>query len=140
MDDDFGLWEVIVSMFWFMLLVAWFWLILTILTDVFRNRDMSGWAKALWVLFIIVVPWLGALVYILVHGSSMQDRERQRAMDRDERMRGYQPPAARSSIAQELTDLADLHERGVLTTAEYEQAKAKALTMTSPADSSPAGR
>lgn len=140
MDDDFGLWEVLVSMFWFMLLVAWFWLILTILTDLFRNRDMSGWAKALWVLFIIVVPWLGALVYILVHGNSMQDRERQRAMDRDERMQAYQSPAARSSIAQELTDLADLHERGVLTTAEYEQAKAKALTMASPADSSSAGR
>lgn len=127
MDDDFGLWDVIVSMFWFMLLVAWFWLILSILADLFRDRDMSGWGKALWALFIIVVPWLGALVYLIARGGSMQERERQRALEQQANMRAYLPPQTEQGLSKELRELAELRDSGVLTPAEYEQAKAKAL-------------
>ena len=128
MDDDFGLWDVIVSMFWFMLLVAWFWLILNILSDLFRDRDLGGGAKALWALFIVVIPWLGALIYILVRGDSMHEREHQRALEQQEKMREYfQPPASEAGLSKELRDLAELRDKGVLTPAEYEQAKAKAL-------------
>lgn len=127
MDDDFGLWDVIVSMFWFMLLVAWFWLILSILADLFRDRDMSGWGKALWALFIIVVPWLGALIYLIARGGSMQERERQRALEHQASMRAYLQPQAEQGLSKELRELAELRDSGVLTPAEYEQAKAKAL-------------
>jgi Short C-terminal domain/Phospholipase_D-nuclease N-terminal len=128
MDDDFGLWDVIVSMFWFMLLVAWFWLILSILADLFRDRDMKGWGKALWALFIIVVPWLGALVYLLARGDSMHERERQRALDQQASMRAYMQPSTEAGLSKELRELAELRDSGVLTPAEYEQAKAKALS------------
>lgn len=127
MEDDFGLWDVIVSMFWFMLLVAWFWLIMSILSDLFRDRDLRGGAKALWALFIVVVPWLGVLIYILVRGDSMNAREHQRALERQESMRAFLQPTATPSISDQLRDLTELRDQGVLTPAEYEQAKAKAL-------------
>ena len=59
--DDFGLWDVFVSMFWFMLLFAWIWLLISILTDIFRDRELGGGGKALWTIFLIFLPWLGAL-------------------------------------------------------------------------------
>lgn len=127
MDDDFGLWDLIVAMFWFMLLVAWFWLIISILADLFRDRDLKGGAKALWTLFIIVVPWLGALVYILVRGDSMHERERERALEQQAQMRTYLQAPSQTGVSQELRELAELRDRGVLTPTEYEQAKAKAL-------------
>lgn len=128
MEDDFGLWDVIVSMFWFMLLVAWFWMIMNILGDLFRDRDLQGWAKALWALFIVVVPWLGVLIYILVRGDSMNAREHQRALDHRATMMAYQQSTTAPSISQQLQDLTEMRDLGVLTPAEYEQAKAKALT------------
>ena len=81
MADDFGLWDVFVSMFWFMLLFAWIWMIIAILTDIFRDRTLNGGAKALWALFIVVIPWLGALVYIFARGDSMNERNHQAALD-----------------------------------------------------------
>ncbi len=75
MQDDFGLWDVLVSMFWFMFLIIWIWMLISILADIFRDRDLGGGAKALWTLFIIVIPWLGALVYIFARGSSMHERQ-----------------------------------------------------------------
>ena len=128
MEDDFGLWEVIVSVFWFMLLVAWFWMIMNILADLFRDRELSGGAKALWALFIVVVPWLGVLIYILVRGDSMNAREQQRAKEHEASLRSYLQPTSTPGLAQQLRELAELRDSGVLTTAEYEQAKAKALT------------
>ncbi len=73
--DDFGLWDVIVSMFWFMLLFAWIWLLISILGDIFRDRTLGGGAKALWVLFLIFLPWLGALIYLIARGGSMHERQ-----------------------------------------------------------------
>lgn len=127
MEDDFGLWDVIVSMFWFMLLVAWFWMIMSILGDLFRDRDLPGGAKALWALFIVLVPWLGVLVYILVRGDSMNAREHQRALDHQANMQAFLQPTAAPSISDQLRELTELRDSGVLTPAEYEQAKAKAL-------------
>lgn len=128
MDDDFGFWDVIVSMFWFMLLVAWIWMIFHVLADLFRDRDLNGGAKALWALFIVIIPWLGVLIYILVRGDSMNAREQQRAREQQEYMRSYLQTAAGPGISQQLRELAELRDSGVLTPAEYEQAKAKALT------------
>jgi hypothetical protein len=64
-----------VSMLGFFLFVAWFWVLITVLSDIFRNKDMSGGTKALWVLFVIVIPWLGVLAYIIVHGDGITDRK-----------------------------------------------------------------
>jgi hypothetical protein len=58
-------WDILLSIFWFMLLFAWIWMLITILADIFRDHDLPGWRKAMWTLFIIVIPWLGALVYLV---------------------------------------------------------------------------
>jgi Phospholipase_D-nuclease N-terminal/Short C-terminal domain len=126
-----SLWDVLVSIFWFMLLFAWIWLLITILSDIFRDHSTSGGMKAVWVLFIIVLPWLGALVYLIARGGSMNERARAQAERQDQAFRQYVQQAASSSgtpsDADELVKLADLHDRGRLSQAEYEQAKAKVL-------------
>jgi hypothetical protein len=67
--------DVLMSMLGFFLFVAWFWVLITVLSDIFRSRDISGGIKALWVLFVIVIPWLGVLIYIVVHGEGITDRK-----------------------------------------------------------------
>ncbi len=128
MDDGFGLWDVFVSMFWFMLLFAWIWMIIAIFGDIFRDRELGGGAKALWTFFIIIVPWLGALVYLIVRGKSMNDRSAEIAKANDQNMRAYVRDAAGTpSTADELRKLVQLRDDGVLTPDDYEQAKAKVL-------------
>lgn len=132
MDNDFGLWEVIVSMFWFMLLIAWIWLIIAILADIFRDKELSGWWKAVWVFFLIILPWLGALIYLIARGGSMHERSVQQAARNEEQFRAYVQQAAGSgggggSTADELAKLADLKASGHLSDADYEAAKAKIL-------------
>lgn len=128
MEEGFGLWEVLVSTFWFMLLFAWIWLLIMILSDIFRDRELNGWAKALWTLFLIVVPWLGALVYLIVRGRSMTERAAKVAEERDTQMRAYVRDAAgTTSTAEELRKLAELRDSGAITPEDYEKAKAKTL-------------
>lgn len=128
MSSDFGLGDVIVSMFWFMLLVVWIWMIIAIFGDIFRDHELSGFAKALWTFFIIIIPWLGALVYLIVRGRSMNERALKAAKDRDEQMRSYVRDAAGStSTADELRKLNELRSEGVLSQEDYEKAKAKTL-------------
>jgi len=129
MTEDFDFWDVILSMFWFMLLVAWIWLIIAILGDIFRDRELNGGAKALWTLFLIFLPWLGALVYLLVRGNSMNARSVQAAQDHEESVRAYVRDAAgTTSTADELRKLAELRDGGVITPADYELAKSKVLS------------
>jgi len=128
MSDDFGLWDVIVSMLWFMLLIAWIWLFISILSDIFRDRSLSGGAKALWTLFLVVMPWIGALVYLIVRGSEMGERTVRDAQEREQQFRDYVQEAAGSKgVSGELRELAVLRDSGVLSPAEYEQAKQKVL-------------
>jgi hypothetical protein len=128
MDDGFGLWDVFISMFWFMLLFAWIWMIIAIFGDIFRDRELGGGAKALWTFFIIIVPWLGALVYLIVRGRSMNERSAEIAKANDQNMRAYVRDAAGTpSTADELRKLVQLRDDGVLTPDDYEQAKAKVL-------------
>ena len=127
MQDDFGLWDVVVSMFWFMLLMAWIWMIIAILSDIFRDHKLGGGAKAMWTLFIVLIPWLGALAYILVRGNSMNERSRQAAIDHQQSMRAYVQQTAGASVADELANLVTLRDNGTISAEEYEQAKAKVL-------------
>lgn len=127
--QDFGLWDVIVSTFWFMLLLAWIWLIISILGDIFRDRELSGGGKAMWTVFLIFLPWLGAIVYLIARGGSMNERSVQAAQANEERMRAYVKEAAGTrSVADQLSELVELRDSGVITGAEYEQARVKVLS------------
>jgi len=128
--DDFGLWDVMISVFWFMLLFAWFMLLFRIIGDVFRDDNLSGWGKAGWCTFLILLPWLGVLVYLIARGGSMNERAIKDAQEADARMRAYVQDAAGtggSSVSSELRDLAALRDAGTISPAEYEAAKAKVL-------------
>jgi hypothetical protein len=131
MDDDFGLWDVFVSTFWFMLLFAWIMLLFRIIGDIFRDDELSGGMKAFWTLFIILLPWLGVLVYLIARGGSMAERSIKEAQAADARTRAYIQEAAGSggggNVSAELRDLAALRDAGTITPQEYEQAKAKVL-------------
>jgi hypothetical protein len=128
--DDFGLWDVLVSMFWFTLLMTWVWMIIAILADIFRDPDLNGAAKAMWTAFIVLLPWLGAISYIFSRGNSMNERALQARSAQDAQMRALVHESVgttASSISAELRDLAQLRDDGVLSVAEYEQAKGKVL-------------
>jgi len=128
MSDDFGLGDVFLSMFWFMLLFAWITLIIHIFGDLFRDRSLSGGAKALWCVLLVFLPWLGALIYLIARGSSMNERAQKAAEDDEARMRSYvQEVAGTTSAADELRKLAELRDSGVISAADYETAKAKVL-------------
>lgn len=124
------LWDILVSIFWFMVLFAWIWLLIMILSDIFRDHELSGWGKALWTLFLIVLPWLGALVYLIARGGSMQERAAAQAARSEEAFRQYVKETAtggKPSTADELAKLADLRDRGAISVEEYDRAKAVVL-------------
>jgi Short C-terminal domain/Phospholipase_D-nuclease N-terminal len=126
-----SLWDVMVSIFWFFVLFAWIWLLIAILGDIFRDHELSGWGKAGWTLFLIVLPWLGALTYLIVRGKSMNERALAQAQRNEERSRQYIQDVAASgpaSTADELAKLADLHDRGAISDGDYEKAKTKVLS------------
>ena len=121
--------EVFLSMLWFVLFFVWIWLAITVFVDIFRSRDLSGWGKALWVIFIIVLPYLGIFVYLIVRGGSMHERAVQQAQQTDQELRQYVQQVAGStpSVADELERLASLHDRGKITDDEFATLKAKAM-------------
>src|SRR3954465_621728 len=79
---------ILLSIFWFMILFAWIWLLISILGDIFRDHDLSGWGKASWTLFLIVIPWLGALVYLIACGRAMKERALDRAQQEQQKYAG----------------------------------------------------
>jgi hypothetical protein len=129
--DDFGLWDVFISIFWFMILFAWISLLFRIIGDIFRDDSLSGAGKALWTIFIIVLPWIGVLVYLIARGGSMNERAIQDAHAADARLRAYVQDAAGTSggtnVSSELRELAALRDAGTINPDEYEKAKAKVL-------------
>ena len=125
-------WDAVGAIFWFVLLVAWFWLVISILTDLFRDHTLSGWAKGLWCLFVILLPWLGVLVYLIARGGGMHERALAYAQQTDRDFRQYvQDVAPSASVADELAKLADLRDRGVISAADFETAKSKLLGQSS---------
>ena len=108
----------------------WFWLLIVIFGDIFRSRDMGGGAKALWVIFVIVLPFLGIFVYLIARGGKMHERAEQAAQQQQKAFDDYVKQAAGSSgsSADQLAKLADLKAQGVLTDAEFEAQKAKILS------------
>ena len=130
--DEWHVGQVFFSMLWFFLFFIWIWLLIMVFADIFRDHTMSGWAKAAWVIFVIVLPYLGVFVYLIARGSSMHERALAQQQKADEQFKQYVQSAAASgsgggSAADELARLADLKAKNVITDAEFEQAKAKAL-------------
>ena len=128
---EFGTGQVFWSMLWFFLFFIWIWLLISLFGDIFRSSDLSGGAKALWTIFIIVLPFLGVLVYLIVRGNSMQERALKQAADQEAQFRGYVQTVAASGggggAADEIAKLADLRDKGVISQEEFDAAKAKAL-------------
>ena len=125
---DFGTGQVFWSMLWFFLFFIWIWLLILVFSDIFRSHDLSGWGKALWSIFIIFVPYLGVFVYLIARGHKMQEHAMQQAEQQDAAMRQYvQTVASSGGSADEIARLADLRDKGVISDAEFQQAKAKAL-------------
>jgi hypothetical protein len=128
-STDYPVLNVFWTMFEIFAFVIWFWLLFVILTDVFRSSDLSGWGKAGWTIFVIFLPLIGILTYLIVRGPSMHERSAQQARQQDEAFRSYVQEAAGSptSSADQLAKLADLRQRGVITSEEFEQEKTKVL-------------
>jgi hypothetical protein len=127
---EYSLGDVLLSMLWFFLLVIWIWLLITVFVDIFRDHELSGWAKAAWVIFIIVLPFLGVLIYLIARGNSMTERNLARAADQQAQFDNYVQTVATDGgggSADEIAKLHDLHDKGVLSDDEYAAAKAKAL-------------
>src|SRR3974390_1462339 len=117
------------TIFEIFLWIIWIWILIYVFIDIFRSRDLSGWAKALWFLFVLLIPLIGVLVYLIVRGSSMHERAVQQAQQQDRELRAYVQEAAgtQTSTADQLAKLADLRDRGVITPEEFEREKAKIM-------------
>ncbi|MGR4879841.1 SHOCT domain-containing protein [Streptomyces sp. LARHCF249] len=122
----------LLNMFWTMMLVflwvLWFMLLFRVIGDIIRDDELNGWGKAGWTLFVILLPYLGVLVYLIVRGRGMGERELRRAHQQEQAFRSYvRESAGAADHAEALSRLAELKNRGDITAAEYEQAKAKVL-------------
>jgi ABC-type multidrug transport system fused ATPase/permease subunit len=117
-------WTIVEIFLW----VIWIWILIYVFIDIFRSRDLSGWGKALWFIFVLFIPLIGVLVYLIARGGSMHERAVQQAQQQDAAMRSYiQETAGAPSSADQLAKLADLRDRGVITADEFEAQKAKIL-------------
>jgi hypothetical protein len=127
--DDFGSGQVFVDLLMFFLFVIWIWLLIVVFSDLFRSHDLSGWAKAAWVIGIIILPYLGLLVYLIARGHKMAQHVQQAAAAHDAAAKAYIQQAAGTtpSAADEIQRLADLKVQGVISDEEFETAKAKTL-------------
>jgi membrane protein implicated in regulation of membrane protease activity len=117
-------WTILEIFLW----VLWIWILVYVLIDIFRSHDLSGWAKALWFLFVLFIPLIGVLVYLIARGGEMHERAARQAQQQDRELRNYvQEAAGPQTTADQLTKLADLRDRGVITADEFEREKAKVL-------------
>jgi Short C-terminal domain/Phospholipase_D-nuclease N-terminal len=117
-------WTILEIFLW----IIWIWILIYVFIDIFRSRDLSGWAKALWFIFVLFIPLIGVLVYLIARGDKMHERAVQQAQQQDQQFRTYvQDAAGSTNTADQLAKLADLRDRGVITAEEFEREKAKVL-------------
>jgi hypothetical protein len=125
-DISFG--EILLVALEIFFFVIWIWILITILSDLFRDHELSGWAKAAWVLFLVFIPFLTALIYLIARGEGMRDRTIKAQADAKKHFDEYvREQAHASSPADELHKLAELKDKGALSAEEFDQAKAKLL-------------
>jgi energy-coupling factor transporter transmembrane protein EcfT len=130
LGDSYPAGSVFLSILWFFLFIMWFMILFQVIVDVFRSKDMGGWAKAAWLVFVFVLPFLGVFVYLIARGGKMAEHRAQDFQAQDAAARDYIRDAAgtAASPADEISRLHDLKEKGAITDAEFEAAKAKALS------------
>jgi ABC-type multidrug transport system fused ATPase/permease subunit len=124
-----SIWDFFVWLFWFYVIVSCIWIFITVFIDIFRDPTLSGWAKALWVLFLVFLPFLAAFIYLIARGKSMAQRNMERAQSMNAQQAEYIRSVAGSgtSAAAEIESAKRLLDSGAITSAEYEALKAKAL-------------
>jgi len=127
---NYPLLDVFWTMLEFFIWIMWFFLLFRVIGDIFRNHESSGWNKTLWLILVLLVPFLGVFIYVIVHGSDMSRRSMARAEEQQHAFQEYVRNTAGPSgggSADELAKLAELKDKGAITEAEYQQAKAKIL-------------
>jgi hypothetical protein len=127
---DYPLLNVFLSFLYFFIFVLWIFLIFTVFVDLFRSSDVSGFGKAIWVIFIIFLPLIGVLAYLIIRGGKMHERAEAAAAAQDRAMRSYIQDAAGTtpSTADEIAKLAELRDSGAISADEFEAQKAKLLS------------
>jgi len=126
---EFGTGQVFWSILWFFLFFVWIMMIFTIFGDIIRSDDMGGVAKAIWVIFIIFLPFLGIFAYLIIRGGKMGERQMKAAQAQESAVQDYiRTTAGSASPAEQLTQLADLHTAGKLSDSEYASAKSKIIS------------
>jgi hypothetical protein len=124
---DINLGELLLLVLEIFFIVVWIWILITILSDLFRDHELSGWGKAAWVLFLVFIPFVTALVYLIARGNGMRDRTIKAQAEAKHHMDAYIRQQAHSTPADELHKLNELKEKGALSTEEFDKAKAKLL-------------
>jgi Phospholipase_D-nuclease N-terminal/Short C-terminal domain len=124
-DIEFG--EALLVAFEVFFFVIWIWILITILSDLFRDHETSGWAKAAWVLFLVFIPFVTALIYLIARGGGMRERAIKAQAEAKQHMDSYIQEQAHTSPADELHKLQELKEKGALSDEEFDKAKAKLL-------------
>ncbi|MEM7074296.1 MAG: SHOCT domain-containing protein [Pseudomonadota bacterium] len=127
MEDGIGFFDLIWSIFWLFLMVAWFWVMISVVSDIFRSKDLNGMSKALWIGGVILLPWLGVLAYLIIRGDKMEEHNKAALAKMEDAQRDYIRSVATVSAADELERLSALKEKGVLSEDEFNAQKAKLL-------------
>ncbi|MEM6482237.1 MAG: SHOCT domain-containing protein [Pseudomonadota bacterium] len=127
MEESIGFFDIIWSIFWLFLMVAWFWVMISVVSDIFRSKDLNGLSKAIWIGAVMLLPWLGVLAYLVLRGDKMQEHNRAVLEKMEDAQRNYIRSVATVSAADELERLAALKEKGILSDTEFDAQKAKVL-------------
>ncbi|MFJ6755607.1 MULTISPECIES: SHOCT domain-containing protein [unclassified Streptomyces] len=129
--DDYPLLNIFWTMLWLFLWIMWFFLLFKVITDLFRDHSLSGWAKAGWLIFVLLLPFLGVFVYLIARGRSMGERDIKQVQENEAAFREYVQQAAGPSggagAADQLHKLSALKDKGDITQEEFDRAKAKLL-------------
>jgi hypothetical protein len=116
-------WSMIIFFFW----IIWIWIVITVLIDIFRRDDIGGWAKAAWVIFVVILPWLGVLIYLIVEHDGMRDRSLKQAQAQKRELDDYVRTTAGGGSAGEIAKAKELLDSGAITQDEFQALKAEAL-------------
>ena len=119
--------DVLWSMCIFFLFVIWIWILITVFADIFRRRDIGGGMKAVWIIFVIVLPYLGVFIYLIAEGHKMADRNAERMQAARAQQDDYIKSVAGSSAADQIAQAKQLLDTGAITQAEFDTMKQKAL-------------
>jgi hypothetical protein len=126
---DYSLGDALLTVLEIFFLVIWVWILITIMIDLFRDHEVSGWWKAVWVFFLIVIPFLTALVYLIVRGHGMRERAIQHQADMQKASESYIKEVAGTSPVDELHKLNDLRQKGAISQQEFDSLKAKIVAV-----------